>query len=37
MCFQKVKTARHVIEPNPGFIAQLLRYEQELKKRRGEA
>ncbi|CAL8347531.1 unnamed protein product [Merluccius merluccius] len=33
---QKVKTARHVIDPNPGFIAQLERYEQELKKRRGQ-
>ncbi|XP_071348930.1 dual specificity phosphatase 28 [Trachinotus anak] len=33
---QKVKTARHVIDPNPGFVSQLQRYEQELKKRRGE-
>lgn len=33
---QKVKTARHVIDPNPGFLCQLQRYEQELKKRRGE-
>ncbi|XP_068197333.1 dual specificity phosphatase 28 [Antennarius striatus] len=29
---QKVKTARHVIDPNPGFLSQLQRYEQELKK-----
>ncbi|XP_071755035.1 dual specificity phosphatase 28 [Centroberyx gerrardi] len=35
--FQKVKTARHVIDPNPGFMAQLERYEQELKNRRGQA
>ncbi|KAM3866130.1 dual specificity phosphatase 28 [Diretmus argenteus] len=35
--FQKVKTARHVVEPNSGFMAQLQRYEQELQKRRGEA
>ncbi|XP_073346773.1 dual specificity phosphatase 28 [Pagrus major] len=34
---QKVKTARHVIDPNPGFMSQLQRYEQELKKRRREA
>ncbi|XP_044075708.1 dual specificity phosphatase 28 [Siniperca chuatsi] len=33
---QKVKTARHVIDPNSGFLSQLQRYEQELKKRRGE-
>uniref|UniRef100_A0A671X3Y8 Dual specificity phosphatase 28 n=1 Tax=Sparus aurata TaxID=8175 RepID=A0A671X3Y8_SPAAU len=33
---QKVKTARHVIDPNPGFMSQLQRYEQELKKRRRE-
>ncbi|CAK6981542.1 dual specificity phosphatase 28 [Scomber scombrus] len=32
---QRVKTARHVIDPNPGFMTQLQRYEQELKKRRG--
>ncbi|XP_075954639.1 dual specificity phosphatase 28 [Anarhichas minor] len=32
---QKVKTARHEIDPNPGFMSQLQRYEQELKKRRG--
>ncbi|KAM4604814.1 dual specificity phosphatase 28 [Polymixia lowei] len=31
--FKKVKTARHVIDPNPGFMAQLERYEQDLKKR----
>ncbi|XP_028450182.1 dual specificity phosphatase 28 [Perca flavescens] len=31
---QKVKTARHEIDPNPGFLSQLQRYEQELKKRR---
>ncbi|XP_056149718.1 dual specificity phosphatase 28 [Lampris incognitus] len=30
---QKVKTARQVIDPNPGFMAQLERYEQELKKK----
>ncbi|KAM9720036.1 LOW QUALITY PROTEIN: dual specificity phosphatase 28, partial [Menidia menidia] len=30
---QRVKTARHVIDPNPGFLAQLQRYEQELKSR----
>ncbi|XP_068605176.1 dual specificity phosphatase 28 [Brachionichthys hirsutus] len=29
---QKVKTARQVIDPNPGFLSQLQRYEQELKK-----
>ncbi|CAL8366496.1 unnamed protein product [Boreogadus saida] len=34
---QKVKTARHVIDPNPGFMAQLERYEQELRTRRGGA
>ncbi|KAK2822869.1 hypothetical protein Q5P01_022934 [Channa striata] len=34
---QKVKTARHVIDPNPGFMSQLQRYEQELKKRGGES
>ncbi|XP_030016616.1 dual specificity phosphatase 28-like [Sphaeramia orbicularis] len=32
---QKVKTARHVIDPNPGFMDQLRKYEQELKRRRG--
>ncbi|XP_037643394.1 dual specificity phosphatase 28 [Sebastes umbrosus] len=32
---QKVKTARHEIDPNPGFLSQLQRYEQELKRRRG--
>lgn len=34
---QKVKTARHVVDPNPGFMAQLQRYEQELKTRQGDA
>ncbi|XP_026169593.1 dual specificity phosphatase 28 [Mastacembelus armatus] len=34
---QKVKAARPVIEPNPGFMCQLQRYEQELKKKRGES
>lgn len=34
MFSQRVKTARHVIDPNPGFMSQLQRYEQELKKRR---
>lgn len=34
---QRVKTARHVIDPNPGFMSQLQRYEQELKRRRGES
>ncbi|XP_068424163.1 dual specificity phosphatase 28 [Clinocottus analis] len=33
---QKVKTARHEIDPNPGFRSQLQRYELELKKRRRE-
>lgn len=28
--FQRVKAARHVIDPNPGFLAQLKRYEEEL-------
>lgn len=28
--FQRVKAARHVIHPNPGFLAQLKRYEEEL-------
>ncbi|CAF89900.1 unnamed protein product, partial [Tetraodon nigroviridis] len=28
---QKVKAARHVIEPNPGFLSQLRRFEEELK------
>ncbi|KAM9844954.1 dual specificity phosphatase 28 [Aulostomus maculatus] len=32
---QKVKTARHVIDPNLGFMSQLQRYEEELKTRRG--
>ncbi|XP_034744309.1 dual specificity phosphatase 28 [Etheostoma cragini] len=31
---QKVKTARHEIDPNPGFLSQLQRYEQELRNRR---
>ncbi|XP_013882417.1 dual specificity phosphatase 28 [Austrofundulus limnaeus] len=31
---QRVKTARHVIDPNPGFMSQLQRYEEELKRRR---
>ncbi|XP_061878988.1 dual specificity phosphatase 28 [Entelurus aequoreus] len=31
---QEVKAARHVIDPNPGFLAQLRRYEDELKRRR---
>ncbi|CAN9503055.1 unnamed protein product [Ophioblennius macclurei] len=34
---QRVKTARHVIDPNPGFMSQLQRYEQELKRRRGDS
>ncbi|XP_040028397.2 dual specificity phosphatase 28 [Gasterosteus aculeatus] len=33
---QRVKTARHEIDPNAGFLSQLQRYEQELKKRRGQ-
>ncbi|XP_053294139.1 dual specificity phosphatase 28 [Pleuronectes platessa] len=33
---QKVKTSRHVIDPNPGFMSQLQRYEHDLRKRRGE-
>ncbi|XP_047446003.1 dual specificity phosphatase 28 isoform X1 [Mugil cephalus] len=33
----KVKTARHVIDPNPGFMSQLKRYEDELKRRRGRS
>uniref|UniRef100_G3PT66 Dual specificity phosphatase 28 n=1 Tax=Gasterosteus aculeatus TaxID=69293 RepID=G3PT66_GASAC len=28
---QRVKTARHEIDPNAGFLSQLQRYEQELK------
>ncbi|XP_012681848.1 dual specificity phosphatase 28 [Clupea harengus] len=32
--FQTVKDARSVVEPNPGFWAQLEKYEQELKSRR---
>lgn len=35
--FQQVKSARSVVEPNPGFWAQLERYEKELEKRREEA
>lgn len=31
---QRVKTARHVIDPNPGFLSQLQRYEEELRRRR---
>ncbi|KAJ8274353.1 hypothetical protein COCON_G00089780 [Conger conger] len=34
--FQMVKTARPVVEPNPGFWAQLEKYEQELERRRAE-
>uniref|UniRef100_A0A1A7X9C7 Dual specificity phosphatase 28 n=1 Tax=Iconisemion striatum TaxID=60296 RepID=A0A1A7X9C7_9TELE len=34
---QRVKTARHVIDPNPGFMCQLRRYEEVLKRRRGES
>ncbi|XP_033837935.1 dual specificity phosphatase 28 [Periophthalmus magnuspinnatus] len=33
---QKVKEARHVIEPNPGFMLQLQKYEEELRQRRGQ-
>ncbi|KAF7221855.1 transcript variant X3 [Nothobranchius furzeri] len=33
---QRVKTARHVIDPNPGFMSQLRRYEEVLKRRRRE-
>ncbi|XP_036412647.1 dual specificity phosphatase 28 [Colossoma macropomum] len=32
--FEVVKSARSVVEPNPGFWAQLERYEQELQVRR---
>ncbi|XP_030631806.1 dual specificity phosphatase 28 [Chanos chanos] len=32
--FQTVKNARSVVEPNPGFWAQLERYEEELRSRR---
>ncbi|KAF7692349.1 dual specificity phosphatase 28 [Silurus meridionalis] len=32
--YEMVKSARSVVEPNPGFWAQLERYEQELKIRR---
>lgn len=31
--FQKVKMARQVIDPNPGFLTQLRRYEEELGRR----
>ncbi|XP_077368200.1 dual specificity phosphatase 28 [Festucalex cinctus] len=31
---KKVKSARPVIAPNPGFLAQLQRYEDELRRRR---
>ncbi|XP_064784633.1 dual specificity phosphatase 28 [Oncorhynchus masou masou] len=34
--FTKVRTSRSVVDPNSGFWAQLERYEQELRKRRGE-
>ncbi|XP_061587636.1 dual specificity phosphatase 28 [Cololabis saira] len=34
---QRVKTARHVIDPNPGFLSQLQRYEAVLKARRGRS
>ncbi|KAM9322272.1 dual specificity phosphatase 28 [Pholidichthys leucotaenia] len=33
----RVKTARHVVDPNPGFMSQLQRYEEELKRRRGKS
>ncbi|KAG7265909.1 hypothetical protein CRUP_014051 [Coryphaenoides rupestris] len=33
---QAMKTARHVVDPNPGFMAQLERYERELRERRGQ-
>ncbi|KAM9439915.1 dual specificity phosphatase 28 isoform 2-T2 [Clarias gariepinus] len=32
--YEMVKSARSVVEPNPGFWAQLERYEQELQNRR---
>ncbi|TRY95451.1 hypothetical protein DNTS_032476 [Danionella cerebrum] len=35
--FQVVRSARPVVEPNPGFWKQLERYEQELKIRRSRA
>ncbi|KAK7944684.1 hypothetical protein WMY93_000412 [Mugilogobius chulae] len=31
---QKVKAARHVIDPNPGFMLQLQKYEEELRQKR---
>ncbi|XP_075993664.1 dual specificity phosphatase 28 [Genypterus blacodes] len=34
---QKVKTSRHVINPNPGFMSQLERYQRVLRGRRREA
>ncbi|MCI4390990.1 hypothetical protein PGIGA_G00129280 [Pangasianodon gigas] len=34
--YEVVKSARSVVEPNPGFWAQLERYEQELKSRRAQ-
>ncbi|XP_035276604.1 dual specificity phosphatase 28 [Anguilla anguilla] len=34
--FQMVKTARSVVDPNPGFWEQLEKYEQELERRRAE-
>ncbi|KAM6954057.1 dual specificity phosphatase 28 [Aplochiton taeniatus] len=34
--FQKVKTSRSVVDPNPGFWAQLEKYELELERRRKE-
>nr|XP_057922276.1 dual specificity phosphatase 28 [Doryrhamphus excisus] len=33
---QEVKTARHVIDPNPGFMAQLRRYEDDLKRQESQ-
>ncbi|XP_072298008.1 dual specificity phosphatase 28 [Eucyclogobius newberryi] len=30
---QKIKAARHMIEPNPGFILQLQKYEEALRQR----
>ncbi|KAJ8011448.1 hypothetical protein DPEC_G00058320 [Dallia pectoralis] len=34
--FTKVRTSRSVVDPNSGFLAQLKKYEQELKKSQGE-
>uniref|UniRef100_A0A3P8VB23 Dual specificity phosphatase 28 n=2 Tax=Cynoglossus semilaevis TaxID=244447 RepID=A0A3P8VB23_CYNSE len=34
---QEVKSARHVIDPNPGFLSQLQTYEEELERRRARA